>query len=179
MFDHPVLRHIAASPYHAVVVTGPQRSGTTIAARIISAEMGGRYVDEDEFGIHSDGRAQALIDRGDAVVLQAPGLAHAAHLLQNCVIVFLYRPLDAIHKSEERIHWRTAYDGANVMAEQQKYWALWKITGEDVAKLKYWVWEQEQKDLCACACDLAYDSLRGHPLFKAEGREHFTERQYA
>lgn len=166
----------------AVLVTGPQRSGTTIAAHVIAQELGFRYVDEDEFGIHDGPRATEIMRQGK-VVLQAPALCHVAHEAADIgvPVVMVRRRLDEIEKSEHRVHWRTMYDGLNLKAEQWKYWKCYGIPFADskrIALIKYEVWDKIQKAQCV-SFDLDYASLVDHPLFKEESeRKDFAPRQW-
>lgn len=158
----------------ALVVTGPQRSGTTIAARILARETGYRYVDEDEFGIHDGQKAQAIIACG-GVVLQAPGLSYIAHELRGCAVVFVRRNLSEIHASEQRIGWGNGDDWYSRAVEMVKYGTF----DPDVAKVKYQAWDAAQKGKCA-GFDLEYDGLKEHPLFmEKEKRANFTARQWS
>ncbi len=169
----------------AVLVTGPQRSGTTIAAHILANALGYRYVDEEAIGVHNAELAERVLRRG-RVVLQAPGLCHLAHALaaHPAVVVLMRRRLEDIHRSEERIGWRTAYGGLNLRAEQVKYFLGFGIpTNEstDIAQVKYRVWEEVQKTAIPAgyAFELAYESMQGHSYFKdANQRARFTSRQW-
>lgn len=168
-------------PYTAILVTGAQRSGTTIGARMIAQELGYRYVDENEFGIHNPYRAYEQMKQGN-VVLHAPALCHIVdkftYRLNYCVVL-MRRPLDEIHASEQRIHWREAYDGANLLAEQQKYSERFGIYGDNIAAIKYFCWEYYQKSILKDrAFELEYASLKAHPLWVSE-RAEFGVRQYA
>lgn len=166
-------------PYKAVLVTGPQRSGTAIATKIIAEELGYREVPEEEFWIHDSIRALGILLKGN-VVVHGPGVCHRSDLIgdmSNAAVVMMQRPLDEIHASEERIGWRTAYNGANVTAEQQKYLDEFGETDEDTAALKYRIWDRHQKHKCH-SFDLDYASLKGHALWKNE-RANFAPRQTA
>src|SRR5579875_68345 len=74
-----MFEHLAVHPM--IVVTGPQRSGTRIAARMIAADTGHRFVDETEFLIKDEARFRALFRSpgGEAFVVQAP------HMLKDLV----------------------------------------------------------------------------------------------
>lgn len=164
-------------PYKAVLVTGPQRSGTAIATKMIATELGYTEIAEEQFRIHDHNQAQLLMKQGN-VVLHAPGLCHAADLFPDALqyaVVLMRRPIEDIWKSENRIGWRTAYDGANLRAEQIKYADRFGIYGENIALIKYYCWDTLQKQTCV-SFDLDYETLRGHPLWKNE-RADFAPRQ--
>lgn len=166
--------------FNSILVTGPQRSGTTIAAHILSAELKKRYVDENEIGIYDWVRALRLMSEEPSVV-QAPGLMYFCTMFvrSEFALVIMRRDLNEIHSSEERIGWRTAYNGANVQAENDRYQATFGVTAKDgnVAAMKYEIWETRQKSLCHNAFELQYNSLKSHPLFKT-ARAHFGGRQW-
>ena len=152
----------------AILVTGPQRSGTTIAAHIIANRLGYRYIDEGEFSIDDVGRAKQLIRQGH-VVLQAPALCHVAHTF-GCAVVMMRRPLAEIHNSERRVHW----NGCKAKAEGAKY----GVDGSQVAEAKYKRWDEEQKFQCL-SFNLDYYSLSANPLWRdAQWRKRFAIRQW-
>lgn len=167
-------------PFSGILVTGAQRSGTTIAGHILAQELGYRYADEEEIQIYDYVKAFALLNE-KGIVLQAPGMAYLAHWFNrpHMAVVFMRRNLEDIYKSEARIGWREAYNGANLKAEIDRYHAMYGRTPENgnIAQVKYEVWDELQKPLCH-SFDLDYESLRGHPLWK-DARKEFTARQYA
>lgn len=168
------------SRFKSVLVTGPQRSGTTIAAHILSAELKKRYVDENEIGIYDWVRALRLMSEEPSVI-QAPGLMYFCTMFvrPEFALVIMRRSLNEIHSSEERIGWRTVYGGANVQAENDRYQATFGVTAidGDIAAMKYDIWETRQKKTCSNAFELEYNDLKSHPLFNSE-RSHFGDRQW-
>lgn len=174
-----ILAALRARAPAAVLVTGPQRSGTTIAAHILAGELGFQYVDEVAFNAHDHRRAQALFSEG-GVVLQGPGLCHVAHLYgcRGGAVVMMRRDCEAIHRSEERIGWRSERDGFNVRIEREKYEAMFGISGNNIALIKYYCWDTIQKPRCF-GYDLDYESMRRHPLWRPQSeRERFGPRQW-
>jgi hypothetical protein len=165
--------------FDSILVTGPQRSGTTIGGHILAEELGYRYADENEINIYDYLKAINLL-HGGQVVLQAPGLCYLAHWFNTSkiAVVVMRRNLEDIYKSEMRIGWRDAYGGANLKAEIDRYQAMYGKTPDNgnIAELKYKLWDTLQKKLCN-GFDLDYESLRGHPLWKEE-RTNFKERQF-
>jgi hypothetical protein len=57
-------------------VTGPQRSGTSIASQILAAESGYRCVDEREFAWHDLRSFRALISTPEKMIIQCPSMSH-------------------------------------------------------------------------------------------------------
>jgi hypothetical protein len=157
-----------------VVVTGPQRSGTTIAAEIIGAELGIRIVREETFREDDLVRfAQCLADPARSVI-QAPALSSVVHLIkdEDIAVIFMVRDTASIQRSELRINWQTRHEAY----EKAKY--LRRTDPRPISEIKYAAWEEQSLMLGNRAFALAYDSLQQHPLFvPAEHRRNFSSRQ--
>ena len=105
-----MFEHLAV--HSKIVVTGPQRSGTRIGAKMIAADTSHQFVDEAEFLIKDNDLFRQFLER-DGVVLQAP------HMLKDVVddpppgifIVLMRRDLDEIHASADRIGWTENFGG--------------------------------------------------------------------
>lgn len=154
--------------HSAILVSGPQRSGTTLGAHIIAAELGYQYVDEAQILVEDIQKARLFLG-GAGIVLQAPGLCHVAHEF-GCPVVIMRRNCSAIRASQERINWRyEAY-------ELSKYGLSDSV--ESIAEVKYREWDTRQKSQCVCF-DLDYDCLMDHPLWvEQERRKNFGPRQW-
>ena len=169
-----------------ILVTGPQRSGTTIVARILARELGLDYVDEDDIDIDDYDKARAVMRRGN-VVLQAPGLCHVADLFE--MVVLAKRPVEDIVASQKRINWQ--YEDY----EKKKYLKLidsgpWLpfskefVKRKKIAVVKYTFWDNWQRRAIerwfGLALEVDYDSLEGHPLWvPREQRLDFARRQWS
>lgn len=131
MFEH-------LCPFTTIVVTGPQRSGTKFVAEIIAEEVGLRYVNESEFGVHALDRFWKLLD--ERVVIQAPALSAYCHLLPaHVAVVFMLRDLGEILASQSRVaDWLETEEPR----ELAKYF---RSKGESSAAVKYDVWRRFQK----------------------------------
>lgn len=161
--------------YRVVVVTGPQRSGTTIAARIIAAESGLRYVDEDEYGTKDMEAWKKLVATGQGLVIQSPAMARWAHEVGDgdVMVVWMERPLADILRSQKRIGWN---DGP----ERAKYKDCEGYHADaPVALIKFRFWTVYQMGLIPHAMNLRYSDLAGHPLFvEDEARQEWRPRQW-
>jgi hypothetical protein len=154
MFEHLAI-------YKRIVVTGPQRSGTRIGAKMIAADTGHQFVDEAEFLIKDSDRFREFLHR-DGVVVQAP------HMLKDVVddpppgifIVLMRRDLEDIHASAARIRWAEDFGGNTT--ELQKF----GLTEGDSAAVKYDYWDAHDKSVPFL--EVAYESLRDHPLYVAD-----------
>lgn len=154
-----------------IAVTGPQRSGTTITARIVSADTGHRFVDEREFGVYSDDRFNALLEEPGPFVVQCP------HMLKPIVdarradlfVVLVRRDLDAIHLSEARIGWEAR-------GHKEKELRRFGLDDGDPATTKYDYWDSRPK--VPKYLEVSYDELAGHPLFVEQAlRKQFRPKQ--
>ncbi|HTT92219.1 MAG TPA: hypothetical protein VMF65_21880 [Acidimicrobiales bacterium] len=151
-----MFEHLAV--HHRIVVTGPQRSGTRIAAQMIAADTGQRFVDEAEFLIKDSSRFREFLLQ-DGVVLQAP------HMLKDVVddpppgifIVLMRRDLDQVHASATRIGWTENFGGNTT--ELKKF----GLTEGDSAAVKYDYWDSHEKTVPFL--ELPYESLKGHPMW--------------
>jgi hypothetical protein len=157
--------------HRRIAVTGPQRSGTTIAARMIAHDTGFTFVDETQFGVHDPAGLRAALD-ADGVVVQCPSMLR--HLVDEPVpgvlVVLMRRRLDEIHASEDRINWESALRG------NSKELAVFGLTEGDSARLKYEYWDSHDRPFPNREVD--YDSLPAHPLFVPAGlRSEFAPKQ--
>jgi hypothetical protein len=151
-----MFEHLAA--HSKIVVTGPQRSGTRVAAKMIAADTGHDFVDETEFLIKDEGLFRDILKR-ERVVVQAP------HMLKDMVddpppdvfVVLMRRDLDAIWASAARIRW--AEDIGGNTTELAKF----GLSEGDSAAVKYDYWDTHEKKVPFL--ELEYESLRSHPMF--------------
>ena len=158
--------------FNIILVTGPQRSGTRIAARCIAADTGHQYIDEQEFGVHDKARFDALIATRKNVVIQCPGMAHIIQTYgarDDVLIIFMLRELHEIQASEERIDWQ------GNSHELGKY----KQKEGRAATFKYAYWLTHQRRKIKSWREIDYATLVGHPLWVAsENRTGFAADQW-
>lgn len=138
--------------FRCVIVTGPHRSGTTIAAEMIAADTGKRCVREEEFRWRNIIKA-AEIRRG---VIQGPYLLPWTPVLADdeTMVVYVRRDGAAIDASVRRLrvskphfHWRQA-------------WELWRRIAPLLPHTE----------------TIEYEALREHRLW-VEDRRGWTHRQ--
>ena len=174
MFEH--LAH------HAIIlVTGPQRSGTRIAAKMIAHDTGHTYVDEEAFGTYNL-RDFTLILRRSNIVVHCPAMSHVIHGVAEChdiLVVFMLRDTDDIAASEARIQWdRGPYIELAHFGYHGKRAKTYRLRGGQIAPLKYKRWEMWQKALVWHHLELSYESLAAHPLWvPKEDRHNWTPEQ--
>ena len=161
--------------YRAVLVTGPQRSGTTIAAKMIAADAGLRYVDESEWGVQDRAAWRRWVQDTRGAVMQCPSMSRYVHEFghwDNVAVVWMRRSLKEIAASEKRVGW----GGSDRAYELARY----GVKEGNIAKLKYRYWREVQREKIVNAYEVKYASLEGHPLWvDAADRVGFEVKQTA
>lgn len=165
-----------------ILVTGPQRSGTTICSRMIECDLQRRYIDEERWGVWHGEKALTIARASRPCVLQAPGLLKDVGLFgqrADTAVVVMRRALREIRASQERVQW-------NVWAAKEM--AYYPVDPDspahlDPAKWVAWVkydwWERVGRGLVKNAYEIDYAHLRLHPMWVAkEQRRDFNARQY-
>ena len=152
-----VLAGLTSANHTRIMVSGPQRSGTTIATKMLAEDLGFRCVLEEEFNFHDLTKLVKIVTDSNCFVIQAPTMSSICHRLQVAV-VFMRRSLEDIGKSQDRIKWDHEH------AEKNRYFH----DGEEpIAQVKYRAWEKHQRAFLppGSAFDLDYESLKGHRLW--------------
>jgi hypothetical protein len=144
---------------HPIFVTGPQRSGTRLAAQIIARQTGRTFVDELDYNP----------DIPMNSVIQAPFLLKAvielSFMFPTAEFAFMYRNVDDIVKSMEHIEWYKDYiNDSNFYLEYVEH--------------SYRYIDFLKKELDASRWfDIRYEFLAQDPLF-VKDRSNFTVKQY-
>ena len=90
-----------------ILVTGPQRSGTRIATKMIAEDTGHWFVGEEEFGVDSLNRLWKILEIGRNIAIQCPTMAPFVSLLgmrdKDLLVVMMRRDIEDIQASRERI----------------------------------------------------------------------------
>ena len=145
--------------FEKIIVTGPQRSGTRICARMIAHDTGYEYVDEKALSIDRVLRLWDMMHSKRRLVVQCPALCRHAHMFSRpeVAIVLMCRDIDDIRVSERRIGWKRHG------SELARY-DLREGEGE-IAVVKYKFWADYQRERIAHPFEIDYESLAGHPLW--------------
>lgn len=160
--------------FDKILVTGPQRSGTTIAARMIARDTGKRFLPEEYVWVDSEEALKYVVNTESSFVLQCPALQHEVHLphvggKDDLAVVFMDRPVEEILSSASRSGW-----GPMVAGE----FAKWGLGVPDLVAVKQKSWHERQKHLIRHPFTVVYSSLAQHPLWVArEHRDGFHIRQ--
>lgn len=161
-----------------ILVTGPHRSGTTFASKVVASETGYRLIDESRWATHHNHNVWTfrrmvdyLMTQPRSVVMHHPGATPWVHLLEPwaVAVVMVRRPVDEIVLSEDRINWRP---------HEREVLDCYFRTEHPSAYTVYEVWDKWQKRVLSAAYDLEYHSLETHPLWVSkEKRKQFTPHQ--
>lgn len=184
--------------WRTIVVTGPERSGTNIAAKMIAHSLGCDYVPENSWG--SDfGKLWAILNTADRrLVVHAPHLTYRVHEIDahcgdHVLVVFMLRSVSEIVASQRRIGWGKT-TGLSVDGEDPKGWgnpeSVWfDRPSNDVfeeiidpsrhlCENRQLVWHLRQKQHVKNLIEVAYESLQTHPLWlDKERRQNFHPHQ--
>lgn len=167
--------------YRKILVSGPQRSGTTICARMIATDLKYRYFDEMEFGVDDVRKVFAIVDNLDRIVVQCPSLSASLWMFSHpdILVIFMKRDLADIIASQNRpiyesspdLIWTTTHEPVELM----KYGRQSGI----IAQVKYDGWEA-QRPYVRNAIDVEYASLAAHPMWVDQAaRATFRAKQIA
>lgn len=151
-----------------ILVTGPQRSGTTICAKILAHDLGFNFYPEERINISSFGTARKMTESQSGFVLQCPAICHVIHEL-DATIIMVARPVNEIISSEIRVGWQ---------GERKNELKKYNRSDGIISLVKYQAWYTWQKELCKEAYEIDYHSLDFHPLWiPIEKRHGFNARQ--
>jgi hypothetical protein len=158
--------------YKLILVTGPQRAGTRICARMIEHDTKHQYVDEHDFFYQSVSHFNNLINKTNKpMVIHCPAMCHKIHEYSNdhTMIVMVVRDISQIVASQERIKW-------NDRKELVKYN---REKGVIISEVKYAHWLSRQRRLISNYLEVYYCDLKSHELWiDKQHRLDFTKHQW-
>jgi hypothetical protein len=152
-----------STPNHPpIIITGPQRSGTTIATHILSADLKRTPVDEIDF-IPGNDYTNCIIQSPNAM----DAYVLLLHMYPSLEFILIRRSKEDIIDSMKRIQW-CKNDVQN-----------WDQFLNQYVDSRLQVWEQVKKDFPDNCSELPYEALSGHPLFVSKThRTDFTTKQW-
>lgn len=174
--------------YNHILVTGPQRSGTTIAAAMISQSLGRLFVPDEGIGQDNIKRLEAMIGKSK-FVLQCPALFPYIHTFdfESTAIVVMFRRMDAILRSMKRIGWAGAEEEIKRYKQIELFHRfIWqrlvdmrRSQTEAIVFYKYQVFREYQiENMQLRWYGLDYTELDWHPLWlPMSDRAKFEPRQ--
>ena len=160
--------------FKKILVTGPQRSGTTICGHMIAKDLQYRYVDEREVNVRSLFLLSQKLLNPEKIVIQCPVASAFVSWIdfpETCV-VFMRRNCKEIKESEERINW------PEELVELKNYFT----NKGPIAQVRYHNWDIYQRPCMKVPYfEMPYESLKTHPLWvdKEIRIKKFSRRQYA
>lgn len=183
-----VKKHINDNSITKIVVTGPQRSGSTFTAKTLGSDLSFLFVDESDLncvGFDIEKVASLLLNY-DKIVVHCPPVSHFIHHLKfisKLAIIFMYRDVNEIISSQNRICWNDTEEINSLKIIMKK--ELSHINPDynlPISVLKYWLWENYQihqlVNYGTPVYNLQYDSLKIHPKYiQKNDRLHFSPKQ--
>ena len=141
--------------YKAIIVTGIQRSGTRVCAKMIAHDTGYKYIDEKNFGYD----IERFFDycAKDNVVVQAPNMCKFVHLLscKENLVIFMLRSYKDILKSQKKLH-NFLLSKPNELAQYSEEYENCKV---DLNFIKMDYWFRFQRDNIENSMEVNYEDL--------------------
>lgn len=145
-----------------ILVTGPQRSGTTIAAATLADDFNLTFIDETGF-IPGNPYKDAVIQSPNA--LDSYVILH--HMYPDAEFVFVRREKEDIIASMKRIQW---------LKDDVQDWEKFL---SDYVDNRFELWKKLQVYLPNQTQEIPYNALKGHRFFvPKDQRQHFTTKQW-
>lgn len=167
--------------YKKIYVTGPQRSGTTFAAKLISKDLGYKHIDEHDFDTHDFEKMKDVMLKHDKFIIQCPAQTHNIlnfPMGDDSVIIYMKRDIYDVISSEHRIDWHTR--GAE-KRERVKYTTHFKEYYKPyipISIIKNKVWDDIQKHKINNYIEMNYDLLKLTDMWiDKENRKNFKNKQ--
>lgn len=166
MFEH-------LNKYKIIFVTGPQRSGTRICAKMIERDLEAEYYDESVFLYDSTEHFINIINSCKKTsVIHCPGMCHWIHKVskKSRAVVIMVRNIYDIIESQKRIGW-------NDNKELKKYKR--QDSSGIISEIKYSFWLTHQKRLIHNPYEIFYKDLKLHEMWiDKKDRKNFAANQW-
>ena len=148
-----------------IFVIGPQRSRTTIAAKMVSHDTGYQYVDESEVGTDLF-NVYKLVEKQTPFVVQCPTLTcYALQLakIPGAFLVFMQRSREEILASQERIDWTRRYE-----KKELYFYGLSSGCISDVKKQVWDIHKNRIRNWVEIDASEKSTPLKDHPLWESD-----------
>lgn len=166
---------IEDNDYKNLVVTGPQRSGTQIATKILSHEFDYEEKYERYIDTYNYNKFFTTLNEEEGLCLHAPAMsAFILAVPSDCLVVFLLRPTQEIQESRREIDWndkptRAIYEAAFESVYHPSY---------RTAAIEKEVFNKKQRNKRDNIYPLRYYDLSKHDMWvPAQKREDFDTDQ--
>jgi len=171
---------------HKILIAGSQRSGTTIATKMLANDLGYQDYYEEQIGSHwatARERFKRLCDNESNFVCQAPHLTAFCTEFDCDAVVFMARQFKDIEESAKRIGWmkfENEEKEAFKTLDREEDGFVTEYFGKDFFNLP--IWDIKKRFYAELTGDkyliLNYSELKTHPLFiTKEKRRNFHPRQ--
>lgn len=165
--------------YDRVIITGPQRSGTTFTSKAIANTLGYRFVDEAEFGVNKFDLFKNKLKEKN-IVVQAPSMSSRVHMAvgENDLVVFMSRKWSDIIKSVFKkngrlsnwIYQETMYDLERYHIEQvdpniNEVYDQYVDRDSYYLNCFYSLWKHYMSKQIPNCFALDYESMKEHPMW--------------
>jgi hypothetical protein len=159
--------------FSRVYVSGPQRSGTTIVAKMLAQDLGFSEVQELP-NLESANSLAAY------TVAQCPQLTSCLHEIKapESAVVFMCRSLQDIIASGNRIGWNGGHE-LHELAKYKEKFPQYFVEGYHVSAMVQNVWLTYQMNVMQIPFfNLSYGNIKDHPLYISKAdRKHFESKQ--
>jgi len=144
--------------FNNIVISGAQRSGTRITAKIIAYDTGKKYIDEKYLNFHDFRLLEWYLKKGNSVI-QCPALCHLLHNIkdESTLVIVVRRAIEDIMLSESK-HW-------SKISEKNELYKYGYSNGI-ISQIKYDYWQNYQKPILGeRGREIQYHNLKNHKLF--------------
>lgn len=169
------------SQYKMVIVSGPQRSGTTITAKMLSEDLGYEFINEFDGRFRNNfDNLNRLADHEQRFVVQAPVMCNVVQKLNKpgMAVVMMIRDRAEIIRSQDRINWTKHHEPTELAA----YKKTWGVADGRICDVKYDIWEQQKPQMQVPYYEMQYESayMKDHRLYREpKQRKNFGPKQTA
>jgi hypothetical protein len=146
--------------FSKILVTGPQRSGTTIVSRMLGNDLGRKVYDEVG-GVDFE----LLLKQDGDIVMQSPHICYRIHHFaekKDLAVIFMVRNMMDILRSQKRIEWKGEKE-ETALYKQEFLNRLDYLN--PICIIRREAWDKYQFDVLPNAWMLKYDSLEKHPMW--------------
>ena len=131
--------------FSRILITGPQRSGTTYTSHIVAKDLGYKCYDESVIRVNDIELFNRYI-KHEKIVMQCPDLTLRLEEINypSTIAVFMDRNNNDIRESEKRVNWEGYPDIKK--SYQEKYPSINFDEFKQTAPMRKWVFNNIQKD---------------------------------
>lgn len=157
--------------FRSILVTGPQRSGTTFVSRALAKDLNYILVDEFDYGVRDEEAWKMWVDWSIETVIQCPSMMIRTHCVPDDVLVIvMQRNIEDIIASQQRINWSEADE----FIELRRY----GLEEGVISEIKYSYWNLHKHEGPRFFLEIEYESMKGHPMWvDQEKRRDFDKKQ--